>query len=286
MAELANRLTGSSDLYQADGRRPSASINFIVAHDGFSLNDLVSYNEKHNEANGEDNNDGATDNESWNLGVEGPTDDPEISELRERQKRNFLATLFFSQGVPMLCGGDELGRTQHGNNNAYCQDDEISWFDWELDERRSSLLDYTAALIAYRRAHPNLHRRKFIPNPSLRHDSLENVVWLRADGQEMSDDDWSQPWMKSIGLFLNGETIGDVDERGERVVDDSFLMLLNCHTEGVEITLPEIHGLTHWETVFDTRRTIVAAGEVGQAGETVILDRQTFMLYKAVAAAG
>jgi isoamylase len=276
VAELADRLTGSSDLYQADGRRPSASINFIVAHDGFSLHDLVSYNEKHNEANGEDNKDGANDNESWNLGVEGPTDDPEISELRERQKRNFLATLFFSQGVPMLCGGDELGRTQHGNNNAYCQDDEISWFDWALDDRRRSLLDYTAQLIAFRRAHPNLHRRKFFQDRSIKHDEAENVVWIRADGQEMTEDDWSQPWMKSIALFLNGETINDVDQGGDPIIDDSFLLVLNCHVEGVEITLPEVHGLTHWEVVFDTRRTQVEPGEAYAAS-----DRQTLMLLKA-----
>jgi isoamylase len=281
VAELAYRLTGSSDLYQADGRRPSASINFIVAHDGFSLHDLVSYNEKHNEANGEDNKDGANDNESWNLGVEGPTDDPEISELRERQKRNFLATLFFSQGVPMLCGGDELGRTQHGNNNAYCQDDEISWFDWALDDRRRSLLDYTAQLIAFRRAHPNLHRRKFFQDRSIKHDEAENVVWIRADGQEMTEDDWSQPWMKSIALFLNGETINDVDQGGDPIIDDSFLLVLNCHVEGVEITLPEVHGLTHWEVVFDTRRTQVEPGEAYAASESIILDRQTLMLLKA-----
>jgi isoamylase len=281
VAELAYRLTGSSDLYQADGRRPSASINFIVAHDGFSLHDLVSYNEKHNEANGEGNNDGANDNESWNLGAEGPTDDPEINELRERQKRNFLATLFFSQGVPMLCGGDELGRTQHGNNNAYCQDDEISWFDWALDDRRRSLLDYTAQLIAFRRAHPNLHRRKFFQDRSIKHDEAENVVWIRADGKEMTEDDWSQPWIKSIALFLNGDTINDVDQAGDPVVDDSFLLVLNCHVEGVEITLPEVHGLTHWELVFDTRRTQVEPGEAYAASASVILDRQTLLLFKA-----
>ena len=281
VAELAYRLTGSSDLYQADGRRPSASINFIVAHDGFSLHDLVSYNEKHNEANGEGNNDGANDNDSWNLGAEGPTDDPEINELRERQKRNFLATLFFSQGVPMLCGGDELGRTQHGNNNAYCQDDEISWFDWELDDRRRSLLEYTSQLIAFRRAHPNLHRRKFFQDRSVKHDEAENVVWIRADGQQMTDDDWNQPWMKSIALFLNGDTIDDVDRGGEPIIDDSFLLVLNCHVEGVEITLPEVHGLEHWEVVFDTRRTQVAPGETYAAAQSIILDRQTLMLLKA-----
>ena len=222
LADLAYRLTGSSDLYQSDGRRPSASINFIVAHDGFTLNDLVSYNEKHNEANGEDNNDGANDNASWNLGVEGATDDPEISALRERQKRNFLATLFFSQGVPMLCGGDELGRTQGGNNNAYCQDDEISWYDWELDDAKRSLLAFTGKLIALRRAHPNLHRRKFFQDRTIRHDEAQDTVWVNADGNEMGDDEWTKPWVRSLGLFLNGDTIGDIDEAAKPVVDDSF----------------------------------------------------------------
>ena len=281
LADLAYRLTGSSDLYETSGRRPSASINFIVAHDGFTLNDLVSYNEKHNEANGEDNNDGTNDNASWNLGVEGPTDDPEIAELRERQKRNFLATLFFSQGVPMLCGGDEISRTQGGNNNAYCQDDEISWYDWTLDDRKRSLFDYTAKLIAFRRAHPNLHRRKFFQDRTIRHQDAQDVIWLSADGLEMSDEQWSQGWMKSFALFLNGATIGDVDEAGMPVDDDSFLMLLNCHVETVEFKIPSLAGIRTWETAFDTRRTDVPHGETFAPESTTSLDRQTFVLLRA-----
>ncbi len=281
LADLAYRLTGSSDLYETSGRRPSASINFIVAHDGFTLNDLVSYNEKHNEANGEDNNDGTNDNASWNLGVEGPTDDPEIAELRERQKRNFLATLFFSQGVPMLCGGDEISRTQGGNNNAYCQDDEISWYDWKLDDRKRSLFDYTAKLIAFRRAHPNLHRRKFFQDRTIRHQDAQDVIWLSADGLEMSDEQWSQGWMKSFALFLNGATIGDVDEAGMPVDDDSFLMLLNCHVETVEFKIPSLAGIRTWETAFDTRRTDVPHGETFAPESTTSLDRQTFVLLRA-----
>ena len=281
LADLAYRLTGSSDLYETSGRRPSASINFIVAHDGFTLNDLVSYNEKHNEANGEDNNDGTNDNASWNLGVEGPTDDPEIAELRERQKRNFLATLFFSQGVPMLCGGDEISRTQGGNNNAYCQDDEISWYDWTLDDRKRSLFDYTAKLIAFRRAHPNLHRRKFFQDRTIRHQDAQDVIWLSADGLEMSDEQWSQGWMKSFALFLNGATIGDVDEAGMPVDDDSFLMLLNCHVETVDFKIPSLAGIQTWETAFDTRRTDVPHGETFAPESTTSLDRQTFVLLRA-----
>ena len=281
LADLAYRLTGSSDLYERDGRRPSASINFVVAHDGFTLSDLVSYNEKHNEANGEENRDGTDDNASWNLGVEGPTDDPEIAALRERQKRNFLATLFLSQGVPMLCGGDELSRSQRGNNNAYCQDNEISWYDWDLDDAKRALLDFTAKLIAFRRAHPNLHRRKFFQDRSIQHGEAQDVVWLRADGQEMTDAEWTQPWVKSLGLFLNGDTIADVNETGSAVSDDSFLMLLNCHVEGVDFALPDLHDVARWEVVVDTRRSELETGDAFDRGATVALDRQTLLLLRA-----
>ena len=284
LADLAYRLTGSSDLYERDGRRPSASINFIVAHDGFTLNDLVSYNEKHNQENGEDNRDGTNDNESWNLGAEGPTDDPEIVTLRERQKRNFLATLLFSQGVPMLCGGDEIARTQRGNNNAYCQDNEISWYDWNLDDAKRSLMDFTANLIAFRRAHPNLHRRKFFQDRSIQKGEAQDIVWLRADGEEMTEAEWTQPWVKSLGLFLNGDTIADVNETGTAVTDDSFLLLLNCHVEGVDFTLPNLHDVVRWEIVVDTRRSQFGNGEHIARGGTVALDRQTLMLLRAAPA--
>ncbi len=281
LADLAYRLTGSSDLYERDGRRPSASINFIVAHDGFTLNDLVSYNEKHNEANGEESRDGSDDNGSWNFGVEGPTDDPEINALRERQKRNFLATLFFSQGVPMLCGGDEISRTQRGNNNAYCQDDEISWYDWNLDDRKRSLMDFTARLIAFRRAHPNLHRRKFFQDRSIQHGEAQDVVWFRADGEEMTQVEWTQPWVRSLGLFLNGDTIADVNETGSAVSDDSFLMLLNCHVEGVDFTLPDLHDVARWEVVVDTRSAEFETGEFFDRSTITRLDRQTLVLLRA-----
>ncbi len=280
LADFAYRLTGSSDLYELDGRRPSASINFIVAHDGFTLSDLVSYNEKHNEANGEDNNDGSSSNDSWNLGAEGPTDDPGIVELRERQKRNFLATLLFSQGVPMICGGDELSRTQNGNNNAYCQDDPISWYDWNLGEREQSLIEYTSQLVAFRRAHPNLHRRKFFMDRAIRGGEAQDTIWLNSDGNPMSDDAWGQPWVKTLGLFLNGRTIGDVDQNGTPVVDDSFLLLLNCHVDYVEFVLPQIEGIAGWHVCFDTRHTTVDGATALDPGSSFGLDRQTLVLMR------
>jgi glycogen operon protein len=281
LSDLAYRLTGSSDLYEHNGRRPSASINFVIAHDGFTLNDLVSYNEKHNEANGEDNNDGADDNASWNLGVEGPTDDPEIVELRERQKRNFIATMLVSQGVPMLCGGDEISRTQGGNNNAYCQDDEISWTDWDLDDRRRALLDFTSKLVAFRRAHPNLHRRKFFQDRSIKHENAQDILWLRSDGEEMSDDEWSAGWMKAIGLYLNGATIADVDELGEAVRDDTFLMLFNCHVESVDFALPKIDGVASWHIVVDTNAGTVEPDVVLDLDHVAKLERQSFLMLRA-----
>jgi glycogen operon protein len=238
LSDLAYRLTGSSDLYQNDGRRPYASINFVVAHDGFTLNDLVSYNEKHNEANGENNQDGANDNYSWNMGVEGPTDDPEIIRVREVQKRNLLATLFLSQGVPMLCGGDEIGRTQLGNNNAYCQDNEISWYHWDLDDRQQKLLDFTRRLIALRITHPNLRRRKFFQDREVRRSALKDIGWYGDDGKEMTPEQWSAGWMRSIALMYNGNTLDQVDEMGQPITDDSFLILLNSYHGNVTYTLP------------------------------------------------
>ncbi len=282
LSDLAYRLTGSSDLYEHNGRRPSASINFIVAHDGFTLNDLVSYNEKHNDANGEGNADGANDNQSWNLGAEGPTDDPEILALRERQKRNFLATLLLSHGVPMLCGGDELSRTQGGNNNAYCQDNEISWFDWELDDARRALCDFTSGLIALRRAHPNLRRRKFFQDRSIRHENAADILWLRADGQEMTEDEWGAGWVKALGLYLNGTTVGDVDAGGHEIRDDSFLLLLNSHTEPVDFALPGVADVAAWQAVVDTPSGLVGnGGATYEPAATVPLERQSLVLLRA-----
>jgi glycogen operon protein len=252
LSDLAFRLTGSSDLYDRDGRRPSASINFVTAHDGFTLHDLVSYNEKHNEANGEDNKDGANDNHSWNMGAEGATDDPEIIARRERQKRNFLATLLFSQGVPMILGGDELGHTQNGNNNAYCQDNELTWINWKLDDRKIELMEFTRKLIAIRGAHPNLHRRKFYQGRSIRGTEEKDIIWLRPDGQEMTDDEWGLGWVRSLGLRLNGETLSDVNEAGEPIKDDTFLIMLNCHHEPIRFFAPKPAAGEAWEIIVDT----------------------------------
>jgi isoamylase len=247
LGEFATRLTGSPDLYQADTRRPGASVNFVTAHDGFTLADLVSFNERHNEANGEDGTDGERHNRSWNCGAEGPTDDPEILALRGRQQRNFLATLLLSQGVTMLLGGDEVGHGQGGNNNAYCQDNEISWLDWEHAD--AGLLDFTRRLIALRREHPVLRRRRWFQGRPIR--GTVDLGWCRPDGEEMSDEDWEAGFARSVGVFLNGEAITDRDPHGRRVTDESFLLLFNAHSETIEWTLPKQWG-SWWEQVLDT----------------------------------
>ena len=252
LSDFAYRLTGSSDLYKNDGRKPSASINFITAHDGFTLCDLVSYNEKHNEANGDNNADGSDNNDSWNMGVEGPTDDENINLLRERQTRNFLATLMLSQGVPMLLGGDEFARSQRGNNNCYCQDDELTWYDWKLDDPRKRLLEYTAKLIQLRKDHPNLHRRKFFQDRTIRGSVVRDIAWYGTDGNELSDQAWSEGWTKSIGLMLNGKTLGVMDDEGNPVVDDSFLILVNAADQGVEYVMPGPPDGNPWRQVLDT----------------------------------
>jgi glycogen operon protein len=252
LSEVATRLMGSSDLYQANGRRPYASINFITAHDGFTLHDLVAYNEKHNEANGENNRDGSDDNLSWNCGHEGPTDNPDIIELRERQKRNFIAFLMISQGVPMLCGGDEIGRTQNGNNNAYCQDNEISWLDWNLDERKLALLEFTRSMISLRRRHPNLRRRKFFQDRQIRGSETKEVMWLRPDGREMEDAQWQESGARVLAVRLSGEHLDMVDEAGERLVDDTLLILMNASDQVVQFLLSECDHTATWERAFDT----------------------------------
>jgi len=261
MSELATRLCGSSDLYESSGRRPSASINFVTAHDGFTLHDLVSYDQKHNDANGAKNQDGTNENLSWNHGVEGPTEDPVIVELRERQKRNLLATLFFSQGVPMLCGGDEIGRTQRGNNNAYCQDNELSWYDWNLDERRQTLLGFTGRLIQFRRQHPNLRRNKFFQGRPLRGSGIKDLVWLRSDGAEMSDEEWTAGWARTLGVRFDGEALDVVDARGRRVRDQTLLLLVNAHHEPVDFALPDFETDQRWAVIFDTNRPDLKAGD-------------------------
>ncbi len=236
LSEFAYRLSGSSDLYETTGRRPFASINFITAHDGFTLNDLVSYNDKHNETNGEDSRDGESNNRSWNCGAEGPTDDPAVLTLRDRQKRNFLVTLLLSQGIPMLLHGDEIGRTQLGNNNAYCQDNEISWFDWEHADR--DLLTFTASLIALRKEHPTFHRRRYYHGQPIHGTSITDIGWFRPDGGEMSEDDWNTGYAKSFGVFFNGQAPGVVDGRGEQLTDDDFYIAFNAHFEPLRFTIP------------------------------------------------
>ncbi|HEX7127969.1 MAG TPA: glycogen debranching protein GlgX [Thermodesulfobacteriota bacterium] len=250
---FAYRLTGSSDLYGRGGRRPYASINFVTAHDGFTLNDLVSYNEKHNEANGEANHDGHDHNLSWNCGVEGPTDDPEVTALRERQKRNFLATLFLSQGVPMLLAGDEISRTQQGNNNAYCHDNELTWVDWDLDRARRDLLAFTRYVIQLRKAHPVLRRRQFFFGRRIRGSEVKDLSWFRPDGREMTEADWNNPHTRCFGLRLAGDAIPEVDAMGERVVDDTLLILVNAHHEAVPFVLPAHRPGVEWEPILDTR---------------------------------
>ncbi|HET8582063.1 MAG TPA: alpha-amylase family glycosyl hydrolase, partial [Jatrophihabitans sp.] len=251
VGEFAARLTGSADLYETSGRRPVASVNFVTAHDGFTLRDLVSYNEKHNEANGEGNNDGSDDNRSWNCGVEGDTDDADVLELRARQRRNLLATLFLSQGVPMLCHGDELGRTQGGNNNGYCQDNEITWIDWrDVDV---DLLAFARRVAELRRDHPVFRRRRFFDGrPTRRGDRLPDISWFQPDGTEMTEDDWESGFGRSIAVYLNGQGIPDRDARGARQVDDSFLLCFSAHDEPIDFTLPGEEYGAAWELVFDT----------------------------------
>ncbi len=252
VAELAYRLSGSSDLYEGGGRRPHASINFVTAHDGFTLHDLVSYNHKHNEANGEDNRDGTDDNLSWNCGVEGPTTKPSIAALRERQKRNMLATLLLSQGVPMLCSGDEIGRTQRGNNNAYCQDNEISWVDWKLSKPQQALLTFTRGLIALRQKHPVFRRRRFFQGRRIRGMEVKDLYWLRPDGKEMTDEDWAQGYVRCLGVRLAGDAMEEKDSKGRPLLDETFLVLLNAHHEPRPFTLPAHKRGVRWQPVFDT----------------------------------
>ncbi|WP_329128687.1 glycogen debranching protein GlgX [Streptomyces sp. NBC_01476] len=248
---LASRLTGSSDLYQDDSRRPRASVNFVTCHDGFTLRDLVSYNDKHNEANGEENRDGESHNRSWNCGAEGESDDPEILALRARQQRNLLTTLLISQGVPMISHGDELGRTQHGNNNAYCQDNETSWTDWNLGAEQRELIDFTRRLIALRREHAVFRRRRFLRGDTGATGTGDSV-WFRPDGHEMTEENWHRDDAHALALFLNGDGITEPDAHGGRIVDDSFLILLNSHYEPVDFVLPDRDHGDSWRVVVDT----------------------------------
>jgi len=285
LAEMAYRLTGSSDLYSGEGRSPHSSINFVTAHDGFTLADLVAYNTKHNEANGDENQDGSDDNRSWNCGREGPTDDADVSELRRRQQRNFLATLFFSQGVPMLLGGDEFGRTQEGNNNAYCQDSALSWYDWSLAEVNGDLLTFTRALARLRTEHPVFRRPRFFQGRPLHGEGIKDIGWFRPDGSEMSPEDWGNGVAKSIGVYLNGDALNTVDQQGEPLADDTFLLLLNAWYEPLAFRLPGEDWARGWARVVDT-----ATGQCGddespvlKAGEEVAVEGRSFVLLSRVA---
>jgi glycogen operon protein len=282
LADFANRLTGSSDLYAMTGRRPYASINFITAHDGFTLRDLVSYNEKHNDANGEGNNDGDNTNRSWNCGEEGPTDDEGVNALRSRQQRNFLATLFLSQGVPMLLGGDEMGRTQQGNNNAYCQDNEISWFDWEnMDD---GLLAFAKRVIDFRLEHPVFRRRRWFAGRPLRGADVSDIGWFKIDGQQMEDEDWQSGFAKTMGVFFNGDAIPYPDHRGEPVTDDSFYLLFNAHNDRIPFTLPQCEWGERWVKVIDTNEPVPDLREHYEykAGETVDVEAISLVVLKRV----
>jgi isoamylase len=266
LGEFAMRLTGSPDLYEVTGRRPFASINFVTAHDGFTLRDLVSYNKKHNEANGEENRDGENHNRSWNCGAEGPSDDPEVNALRAKQTKNFLLTLFLSQGIPMLLAGDEMGRTQGGNNNAYCQDNEISWVDWSSPDEE--LLEFTRRLLRFRKTHPVFRRRQWFLGRAIRGGSVIDIGWFRPDGEPMSDDDWDVGFAKSVGVFLNGDAIPTPSRLGEKIVDDTFYLIFNAHHEGVTFVLPDAEpwGRT-WKKVIDTGNGgFVEGGEVVRGG--------------------
>ena len=276
LADFGFRFTGSSDLYQADGRRPYASVNFVTCHDGFTLEDLVSYNEKHNAANGEDNKDGESYNRSWNCGVEGPTTDSEIRALRDRQKRNLLATVLLSQGVPMILGGDELGRTQGGNNNAYCQDNDVSWFDWEgLD---ADLLGFVTRLIRLRRDHPVFRRRRFFHGRQIRGEALTDIAWFKPDGGQMSADDWRNGYARSLAVFLNGDEIAAPDPRGRRLRDDSFFVLFNAHDQPLRFSLPRGPYGRRWMRILDTAdplpRFYRAGGQVPVTGRSLALLRK------------
>ncbi|WP_207457194.1 glycogen debranching protein GlgX [Herbiconiux sp. SYSU D00978] len=280
LGEFVSRISGSADLYEGSGRRPVASINFVTAHDGFTIRDLVSYNEKHNEANGEDNNDGESHNRSWNCGVEGPTDDPHVLNLRAKQQRNFIATLLLSQGVPMILHGDELGRTQQGNNNTYAQDNELTWIDWEHADQ--PLIEFTAAVARLRKEHPTFHRNRFFNGRPVRRaegEPLPDVVWLSPEGEAMSEDDWESGFGRAIGMFLNGQGIRGRNARGERITDQNFVLYFNAHDDTVDFTLPaDEYGAT-WEVMVDTAGETVGSdlkpeSQLPVAGKALVVLRE------------
>jgi glycogen operon protein len=277
LGEFAARLTGSPDLYQNDYRRPTASINFVTAHDGFTLEDLVSYNEKHNEANGEDNMDGESHNKSWNCGAEGPTSDPAVIELRKRQKRNLMTTLLLSQGVPMIVAGDEIGRTQQGNNNAYCQDNEISWLNWK--DADLEFLEYVKRVIGIVKKHPTFCRRRWFQGQPIKGVGLEDIGWYSPDGSEMSEDDWNTGFAKSLAIYLNGRGLHNVGPKGEHVIDDTFFLIFNAHHEKLDFVLPARKYAKNWYKILDTSTT-EELSDVYEAQATVTAEGRSIVLLK------
>ncbi|HWJ90775.1 MAG TPA: glycogen debranching protein GlgX, partial [Flavisolibacter sp.] len=279
LGEFALRFTGSPDLYKDDYRRPTASINFVTAHDGFTLNDLVSYNEKHNEANGEDNNDGESTNRSWNCGVEGDTDDKEVLALRQKQKRNLLTTLFLSQGVPMLVAGDELSRTQRGNNNAYCQDNEVSWINWETADR--DLLAFTKNLIALYKHHPVFSRRRWFQGHPIKGVGIEDIAWFLPEGTEMTEENWSNDFAKSLAVYLNGHGLRSLDPKGQKILDDDFYVVFNAYHDALDYKLPSEKYGEEWTRVLDTEENCVEEnGEVYGAGDIVNIKGRSVVVFK------
>jgi glycogen operon protein len=279
LGEFAQRFTGSPDLYQNDYRKPTASINFVTAHDGFTLNDLVSYNEKHNLANGEHNNDGESHNRSWNCGAEGPTKDPDIITLREQQKRNFLTTLFLSQGVPMIVAGDEISRTQNGNNNAYCQDNELSWLDWKNAD--TELLEFTRKLIHFRKNHPVFRRRRWFQGQAIHSAGLEDIAWFLPEGFEMTEENWSHDFAKSLGVFLNGKAIRSKGPKGETIIDDSFYVIFNAYHDKLEYILPPKKYGKHWKKILDTTENIVDKNQgTYKAGQPIVVQGRSTVVMK------
>ena len=278
VSELATRLAGSSDLYELSGRRPYASINFVTAHDGFSLHDLVSYSAKHNEANGEQNRDGENNNLSYNFGVEGPSTDPEIQALRERQKRNFVATLLFSQGVPMLSHGDELSQSKRGNNNTYCQDNDLSWLDWTLTPAQEEFLEFVRAVIALRRAHPVLRRRRFFAGRKIRGEGVQDIAWFDPSGVEMTDAGWASEHVRCIGVKLSGDAIAETNERGERIIDDTLLILFNAHDATVPFTLPGADEPAEWTAILDTARVSREHRRLASGDQSLLESRSLALL--------
>jgi isoamylase len=280
LGEFAARFTGSSDLYENTSRLPYASINFITAHDGFTLNDLVSYNEKHNDANGEENRDGESHNRSWNCGAEGPTRDPQVRRLRDRQKRNFMTTLILSQGVPMLLGGDEFGRTQQGNNNAYCQDNEISWYEWETTDE--NLLDFCRKLIRYRKNHPVFRRRGWFQGREIHGNDMGDIAWFTMEGEKMAEADWGQGYAKSLGVFLNGATIPNPNPRGEPVTDDNFYLIFNAHSETLKFILPGANWGEQWVKELDTESGWLENQNPLEAGDQIKVEARSVVVLRQV----